>query len=154
MRLAFYGGGKGKTSAALGIALRSWGHGLKVLYAGVMKTPMYLGEEVGEYKALRKIGVDTVYLTDLGRPEKVFEYVLASWRNYDVVILDELLYAVRQRFISPTRLAELASIEAHVVATGGYWTEELAQYFDLITELREVRHPFRQGQLAVRGLDY
>ncbi|MDT7874876.1 MAG: cob(I)yrinic acid a,c-diamide adenosyltransferase, partial [Pyrobaculum sp.] len=54
MLLAYVGGGKGKTTAGLGVALRAWGHGYRVLVAFLMKTPFYMGEEVGEYKALRR----------------------------------------------------------------------------------------------------
>ncbi|MEM0370660.1 MAG: cob(I)yrinic acid a,c-diamide adenosyltransferase [Pyrobaculum sp.] len=154
MILAFFGGGKGKTSAALGVALRAWGHGMRVLYAGVMKTPIYMGEEVGEYKAMRKMGVDVVYLTDFGRPEKVFYYALDVGGEYDVVILDELLYAVRQGFIPSAELKKLKDVKNHVVATGGYWQDDFTHIFDLATEMREVKHYFKKGVLAIRGVDY
>ena len=154
MRLAFTGSGKGKTSAALGIALRAWGHGLRVLYVGVMKTPFYMGEEVGEYKAMRRLGIDAVYLTDLRSPAALLEYALSQGDSYDVGMLDELLYAVRQDLLEPRHLGDLARLRSHVVVTGGYWEEGFGGYFDLVTRLDNVKHYYQRGVLAIRGLDW
>ena len=66
MLLADVGGGKGKTTVGLGVALRAWGHGYRVLAAFMMKTPLYMGEEVGEYKALRRLGIDVIHTPGLG----------------------------------------------------------------------------------------
>ena len=154
MRLAFHGGGKGKTSAALGIALRAAGHGLRVLYAGVMKTPYYQQEEVGEYKAMRRLGIHTLYLTDIGNPKLLYEYALEAADNYDVVILDEVLYAVRQGFLRPADLVKIRGVEAHLVATGNYWEPQLAELFDLVTRVEAEKHYYEKGAVAIRGLDW
>ncbi|MFN7105627.1 MAG: cob(I)yrinic acid a,c-diamide adenosyltransferase [Pyrobaculum sp.] len=152
MRLAFYGGGKGKTSAALGVALRAWGHGMKVLYAGVLKTPVYMGEEVGEYKAMKRMGIDVIYLSEFKKPQAVLDYVISNAEKYDLVILDELLYAVRQGFINSRHVA--MGVETHVVATGNYWIDEFINYFDLVTRLDNVKHYYATSRIAVRGLDW
>lgn len=152
--LAFYGGGKGKTSAALGIVMRAWGHGMRVLYVGLMKTPFYQGEEVGEYKAMRRMGVDVLYLTDFKNPAEGLRRALELSGGYDVVVLDEFLYAVRQGFLSPSAVGQLAGVKPHVVVTGNYWEPQFADVFDLVTRLEEVKHYYKKGVLAVRGVDW
>ncbi|MEM1637275.1 MAG: cob(I)yrinic acid a,c-diamide adenosyltransferase [Pyrobaculum sp.] len=154
MLLAFYGGGKGKTSAALGIVLRSWGHGMRVLYVGLMKTPFYQGEEVGEYKAMRRMGVDVLYLPDFKSPAEGLRRALELAEGYDLVVLDELFYAVRQGLLPSSALALLSNVKPHVVATGNYWEPGFADFFDLVTRLEEVKHYYRRGVLAVRGVDW
>lgn len=152
MKLAFYGGGKGKTSAALGIALRAWGHDMRVLYAGVLKTPIYMGVEVGEYKALKRMGIDAIYLSEFKKPQAILEYVISHGDDYDVVILDEVLYAVKQGFIQPRQLN--MDIKPHIVATGNFWMEEFTNYFDLVTHLDNVKHYYDTNRIAIRGLDW
>ncbi|MFN3803503.1 MAG: cob(I)yrinic acid a,c-diamide adenosyltransferase [Pyrobaculum sp.] len=151
MRLAFYGGGKGKTSAALGIALRAWGHDMRVLYAGVLKTPIYMGEEVGEYRAMRRMGIDTIYLSEFKKPQAILEYVISNAEKYDVIILDELLYAVRQGFINPRHVD--IGVKTHIVVTGNYWIDEFINYFDLATRLDNIKH-YYATRVAIRGLDW
>ncbi|ABL88534.1 cob(I)yrinic acid a,c-diamide adenosyltransferase [Pyrobaculum islandicum DSM 4184] len=153
MILAYVGGGKGKTTAALGTALRAWGHGMRVLAAFVMKTPFYMGEEVGEYKALRRLGIDVLTLWDLRRPEEVLKEALARANDYDLVILDEVNYAVRQGFIDPKALLSLSRERPHFILTGDFEYPELYQVADLISRVEAVRHYYSK-RVGVKGLDW
>ena len=152
--LAFYGGGKGKTTSALGVALRAWGHGLRILYAAVMKTPFYMGEEVGEFRALKRLGIDVISLADVHSPREVLRRAMADAGDYDLVILDELLYAVKQGYVAPRDLLVLRNLGPHVVVTGNYWVPEVGAVSDLITRMVDERHYSRRGHRGVRGLDW
>ncbi|AAL62746.1 MULTISPECIES: cob(I)yrinic acid a,c-diamide adenosyltransferase [Pyrobaculum] len=154
MRLAFHGPGKGKTTAALGTALRAYGHGMRILYVGVMKTPYYMGEEVGEYKAMKRLGIDAVYLTELKSPKAALQYAVDAAGRYDVIILDEVLYAIRQGLISRDELKKLEGVESHVIATGNYWHPSLRDIFHLITRLDAEKHYYNLGNKAIKGLDW
>jgi cob(I)alamin adenosyltransferase len=151
--LVYTGGGKGKTTAALGTLLRAWGHGMRVLAAFVMKTPYYMGEEVGEYKALRKLGVDVAYLSDFGSPLALVESVLEVADSYDLVILDEFNYAVRQGFIDPSYVKKLAALRPHVIITGNYLWPEAEEAADLISTIQPTKHYYSR-QVAIKGLDW
>ena len=151
--LAYVGGGKGKTTAGLGVALRAWGHGYRVLAAFLMKTPIYMGEEVGEYKALRRLGVDVVTVEEFGNPQAMWESVVEVLDSYDLVLLDEFNYAVRQGFIAPGEVLRLRDVKPHVVVTGNHLWPELAEAADLISEIRAVKHYYPKA-IGVKGLDW
>ena len=153
MILAYVGGGKGKTTAGLGVALRAWGHGYRVLAAFLMKTPIYMGEEVGEYKALRRLGVDVVTVEEFGNPQAMWESVVEVLDSYDLVLLDEFNYAVRQGFIAPGEVLRLRDVKPHVVVTGNHLWPELAEAADLISEIRAVKHYYPKA-IGVKGLDW
>ncbi len=153
MLLVYTGDGKGKTTAALGLLLRAWGHDMKVLAAFLMKTPRYMGDLTGEYKALKKLGVDSLYLEDHRTPRELLEEALARASDYDLIVLDEFNYAVRQGFLKPSDLRRVAGLKAHVVITGNYYFEEMA-LADLISEVRSVKHYYSKGLVGVKGLDW
>lgn len=150
--LAYVGSGKGKTTAGLGLLLRAWGHGMRVLAAFMMKTPRYMGEEVGELKALRRLGIGVVTLDEFGSPSAMFESILEVLDEYDVVLLDEFNYAVRQGLLEPSDVLRLARARAHAILTGNYVWQELYAA-DMISEVRLVKHYYPK-RVAVRGLDW
>ena len=153
MLLAYMGGGKGKTTAGLGVALRAWGHGYRVLAAFMMKTPFYMGEEVGEHKALRRLGVDVVTIEEFGNPHAMWESVVEVLDSYDLVLLDEFNYAVKQGFIAPGEVLRPWDVKPHVVVTGNHLWPELAEAADLISEIRAVKHYYPKAA-GVKGLDW
>ncbi|MGC9170154.1 MAG: cob(I)yrinic acid a,c-diamide adenosyltransferase [Thermoproteus sp.] len=153
MILAYTGDGKGKTTAALGLLLRAWGHDMRILAVFTMKTPRYLDDYVGEYKALRRLGVKTLYLEDHKTPRDLLEEALAIAPGYDLVILDEFNYAVRQGFLRPEDFRRLLGLGAHVVVTGNHNYAELMAA-DLISEVRSVKHYYSRGIIGVKGLDW
>lgn len=164
----FFGDGKGKTSAALGVLLRASGHGKRVLFLAFFK-----GRFSGEIAAVQCIpGVEyyqfgTEEFVCGGRlsPEKVQEFQ-CGWHlaqealltgAYDLIILDEFLYAFSWGLLSwETFRAILFSRKpwVEVVLTGREAPEELLATADLISEIRNIRHPIEQGIRARRGFEY
>ncbi len=153
MILAYVGGGKGKTTAGLGLVLRAWGHGMRILAAFMMKTPRYMGQEIGEHKALKKLGIEVVTLEDFGNPQAMLESILEVADNYDLILLDEFNYAVRQKMLSEKDVTSLTSLKPHVVVTGNYLWQELVQSAHLISEIRPIKH-YYPHHVAVKGLDW
>lgn len=163
----YTGNGKGKTTAAFGLALRAAGAGLKVFIAQFVK-----GQEYSELCALKRFD-DLIELRQYGtgcfifaKPEnddiqaarKGFEEVKHAIvsRNYDVVILDEANIATHYKLIAVEDLLELIRIRpAHVelVITGRYADEKIIDKADLVTEMREVKHYYTQGVDARAGIE-
>lgn len=185
----YTGNGKGKTTAAMGLALRALGAGKKVLFLQFMKTETY-----SEHKILRGLAPDLTLKT-LGKPFFVVKEgalsaeELAKWRQkavifppgqppqeyvdllaagmalareavtgneYQVVILDELVVALHFGLVSWEAVESLLRAKApavELVLTGRGAGEELINLADLVTEMREVKHYYRQGVQARRGIE-
>lgn len=165
----YTGGGKGKTTAALGLALRAAGHGLRVCIVQFMKGWPYYGE----LGALRH--QPNITLVQFGRAEFVSrqnpapedvqqaeEALLHSLDvlhkgQYDVVILDEINVALDYKLVSLEQVQEI--IEArppHVelVLTGRNAHPQVIARADLVTEMVEVKHPYSTGVKGRRGIEY
>ncbi|NPV88909.1 cob(I)yrinic acid a,c-diamide adenosyltransferase [Coprothermobacteraceae bacterium] len=166
----YSGNGKGKTSAALGLALRAAGRGLQVLIVQFMKGPSYkYGEEaslsyVPNIK-LARFGTDhfvdpkNVAREDVEAAQQGFallrEGVLSG--TYDVVIADEINVAVAFGLLKEEDVLELIRQKpehVELVLTGRYATEALREQADYLTEFVELRHPFQRGISARPGIDY
>lgn len=151
----YTGNGKGKSTASFGLAIRAAGRGLNVLVLQFMKPEAGYGEQV----SFEKIG--NIDIMPLGRKGFIFgtpkqkdiddahlalrkaSELMAS-RKYDVVILDEVMNAVRLGLITSAELiAELDARPEHieVVLTGRGLPKELEDYADLVTEMRLIKHP-------------
>ncbi|MBI4053013.1 MAG: cob(I)yrinic acid a,c-diamide adenosyltransferase [Candidatus Diapherotrites archaeon] len=175
----FWGNGKGKTTAALGTALRAIALGKRVLLvqflkAGVEKQPGL--NSSGEVELLQKF--PNFFVKRFGTGDWFFsrhkdnleghkrEALLAlkeacaniSSGEFDLVVLDEVLYAVSFGLLSEKQLLEELAKKApgtEVILTGSH--KKLAKIeaaADLVTEIRKVKHPFDRGVLARKGLDY
>ncbi|NPA23957.1 MAG: cob(I)yrinic acid a,c-diamide adenosyltransferase [Crenarchaeota archaeon] len=161
--LVFYGDGKGKTTAAIGLAVRSIGHGMYVLFVQFIKRDL----QVGEYRILKSL--NSIRHVALGpglgasREEVVectrrgIELVSREWRNYDIIILDELGVAI-SKYEYPLEdviqlVENIRSGGRHVVITGKYMPRELIDIADLVTEFRCVKHYYSQLRGPVPGLD-
>lgn len=165
------GNGKGKTTAALGMGLRAWGQGLKVLVLQFIKG----GWKYGELKALEKLGPDFVIrqmgegfikgADDKSLDEHRHAAVEAlqaaraefSSGNYDLIILDEILYAIHYGLVAQDDVLNLLSAKPeslHVVLTGRNASPEIIDMADLVTEMREIKHPFTQGIPAQKGIEF
>ncbi len=164
------GNGKGKTTAALGLALRAAGQGLRVLILQFMKGQ----KNVGEYKALQKTALP-ITIRQLGRAGFVhsracetldiakaykgldlFREALAA-DEYDMIILDEINVAVSFGLLEiEDVLSALASRpeNIHVVLTGRNAHEKVVAMADLVTEMREVKHPFQKHIKAQKGIEF
>ena len=166
------GPGKGKTTAALGTAFRAVGQGLKVLMVQFIKGSWHYGE----LDAARMLGEEKFKILPMGRgfvkvgaekpdPEDV-RLVEEAWlfasekiqsREYDLVILDEINYAISYKMLEAGRVVEALKQKpamVHVILTGRNAHPELVECADLVTEMREVKHPYQKGIVAQRGIEY
>ncbi|MEW5761817.1 MAG: cob(I)yrinic acid a,c-diamide adenosyltransferase [Bacillota bacterium] len=168
--IVYTGHGKGKTTAALGLALRAWGQGLRVLVLQFLKGRW----ETGELKAaakmegleVRPLGEGFVRLGDeaaLPKHRAAAQKAFAeAWEavgggRYDLVVLDEIFYAVKFGFITVEDILNLLEHKApgvHLVLTGRSAPAAVIEAADLVTEMREVKHPYTHGAPARRGVEY
>jgi len=163
----YTGNGKGKTTAALGLAVRAVGAGLKVYIAQFLK-----GMDYAELHSLRNF--HNITLERFGRPQfihgkpdeedirlareglKRIREVLSSG-SYDVVILDEANIAVHLKLFTAEELIEAIQKRAsnvEVVVTGRYAPEELLKIADLVTEMKDVKHYYEKGVQARKGIEF
>jgi len=164
----FTGDGKGKTTAALGIALRALGHNLRVYIVYFMKG----GHPYGEHQVWSQL--PNIDFSIFGRrhfvgpnnpgPEEIEEAgkglekareVISSGR-YDVVILDEINVAVSWKLIDISEVLELVrskSRNVELILTGRYADQRLLDMADLVSEVVKVKHPYDRGILAREGID-
>lgn len=162
------GNGKGKTTAALGLLLRAAGQGLRVAMFQFIKAK---SGNWGESRAARRLGVEIVPLgsgftwtsTDLERDRALAQEGWGQCRaaiksgNYDLVVLDELTYCLTFGWLElEDVLAVLRNRPAgqHVVITGRDAPPELMEFADLVTEMREIKHPFAAGIKAQKGIEF
>lgn len=165
----YTGNGKGKTTAALGLALRAAGHKLRVLIIQFLKG----GEIYGEQKLARKLSPH-LRIIPVGResfvnrknPDPIdVELAKKGWRlakeaigsrRYQLVILDEINVAVKYGLIP---LKELMAVmkkkprDVELVLTGRWANAEVMALADLVTEMREVKHYYRKGIDSRLGIE-
>jgi cob(I)alamin adenosyltransferase len=168
--LIFTGDGKGKTTAALGMALRASGHGMRTLMLQFMKA----NETVGELTALKNLpGVEIIQMgrgfvpsaTDLDFPEhrqaalhaleKAAEAL--DSKKYDLIILDEICTAMDKGLITEDQIMKLLEESGEVsclVLTGRGATNRLIAEADTVTEMRSLKHGLREGITAQKGVEY
>lgn len=166
----YTGNGKGKTSAALGLAFRASGHGLKILIAQFMKASGYYGEETTSHR-LPNITWKTFGrhdFVDLTTPEEIDQNLAkAGWEfakkallseDYDMIILDEANVALACKLIPLEEMIQALKTrtpQVEVILTGRYAPEEILELADLVTEMKEVRHPFAENKIEARqGIEY
>ena len=170
--IVFTGNGKGKTTAALGIALRSLGYGFKVGMIQFIKGEWHYGEiesskRLGPDFELIVSGRGFVGIIDDDHP--IEDHLRAAQQGltlvkqrlsanlYDVMILDEINYAVKLNLISVNDVVDIIKskpIKTTLILTGNYASQEVIALADLVTEMREIKHPHRVGIKAKRGIDY
>lgn len=166
----YTGNGKGKTTAALGLAFRASGHKLRVLMIQFMKDTGYYGEEIfaTSFPTLTWKTCGRHDFVNLENPETIDKNLAAEgWNlakkaltstNYDLVILDEINVAMACGLVSVHEFLELLEVRTpHVelILTGRYAPKEILDKADLITEMTEVRHPFTEKKIESRkGVDY
>lgn len=168
--LVFTGDGKGKTTAALGMALRASGHGLRVFILQFMKADAAVGE-VGALQNLAGIEVVQMgrgFVPSKGHP-RFPEHVSAadaaleratkalSSGAYGLVVLDEVCTAISKGLLreeAVMRVVEEGSPAVHLVLTGRGAGERLIALADTVTEMRCVKHGFDQGIDATEGIEF
>jgi len=163
----YTGSGKGKTTAALGLAMRAAGHNFRIAIIHFMKIWDY-----GEIRSLRKLGIDlfrygTTELVDPKNPSPIdFEQAskalskaeeLIEKGGYDVLILDEITVALDFNLIPLKRVVDLLdkkSDNLEVVLTGRKCPQELIERADLVSVIDEIKHPYREGVEARKGIEF
>ena len=169
--IVFTGNGKGKTTASLGMALRTIGHGYKVAIIQFIKG----GWTTGEEKALKtfssnlswhSLGEGFTWETqDRIRDEKL---VKEAWQlakkyiqneSYKLIILDEINIATKLGYLAPeeiiTFLKSFNNRKNHIVLTGRGASDSIIDYADLVTEMKLIRHPFKeQGIKAQKCVEF
>jgi cob(I)alamin adenosyltransferase len=166
--IVYTGNGKGKTTAALGVLFRAFGRGWKTVMLSFMKSET---SNYGEERAARKLGIEMVPLgggfTWLSKDlEKDKALARRCWEVckekissglYDLVILDEMTYPLNYGWLDVEEVTGfLASrpADVHVIITGRDAPQALIDFADLVTEMREVKHPFQRGIKAQPGIDF
>ncbi len=169
--IVFTGQGKGKTSAALGTALRAAGHKQNVCIIQFIKHEHIL---CGEHKALKTflpqielhtIGAGFIKLKDLNKATHQKQaqkaWLLAQDKilsgKFNLVILDELTHIISLRLIAEREVLDLLLKKpghVHVLITGRAASSALLKIADLVTECKQIKHPFEKGYNAVKGIDY
>jgi cob(I)alamin adenosyltransferase len=164
------GNGKGKTTAALGVLLRAWGRDMRV---GGIQFLKHENANYGELRALQRMGVE---LTPMGdgftwtsrdldetQAKAVHGWETAKARivsgQYDVFLLDEFTYVLTYGWVDTAEVIEWLRQHKppmlHLIITGRNAPQALIDFADLVTEMREVKHPFRdQGIRAQKGIEY
>ncbi len=175
--IVYTGTGKGKTSAALGAALRALGHGWRVLVIQFFKGdwPVVFGEvEMGKRLApqLEVLQLGKGFVKYMGDKKPFEEHVEAAKEAlriakekitsgaYDLIVLDELIYAIDYAGVQLVTLQEVLDLLAakppslHLILTGRSAPQAIVDHADLVTEMREIKHPWQKKIPAQQGIDY
>ena len=160
------GDGKGKTTAALGLAIRAWGAGLKVLILQFIKGKRR-SSELAALDALkievRQLGLGFITEENFSEQKKSARVAIEVARReilsgaWDLIILDEINYAVKFGLLDAADILELIQIrppQLHVVFTGRDAQPELIDAADLVTEMKLIKHPFKSGISAQAGIEF
>jgi cob(I)alamin adenosyltransferase len=162
------GAGKGKTTAALGVVLRAWGRGMRVCMLQFIKNR---NANFGEEQAARKLGVEMIPLgdgftwmsQDLDRDRALAREGWTLCRQkiasgeYDIVVLDEITYCFNYGWLDLDEVLDVLrgrDPRLHVILTGRDAPADLLAYADLVTEMREVKHPYKEGVQAQKGIEF
>jgi cob(I)alamin adenosyltransferase len=162
------GDGKGKTTAALGVLFRAWGRGYSVCMLQFIKSTT---SNYGENRAAKKIGIEIVSLgggftwlskdieKDKALARELWEQCKAKIGSgdYDVVALDEFTYPLAYGWLAVDEVIAFLKTRperTHVIITGRDAPQDLIDYADLVTEMREIKHPFQQGLKAQPGIEF
>jgi len=165
------GDGKGKTTAALGVLVRAAGRGLKCCLIQFMKSK---SDRYGEHESLEKLGVEIHtmgdgFTWDTNDPAQDIKTSEETWAmcvekmesaDYELLVFDELVYVLDYKFLDVNEvLKEIKSVREkqphlHLILTGRNAPAELVEAADLVTEMREVKHPFHAGIYAQQGIEF
>ncbi|MEM2160153.1 MAG: cob(I)yrinic acid a,c-diamide adenosyltransferase [Candidatus Nitrosotenuis sp.] len=170
--IVYTGKGKGKTTAALGMALRAIGHNYKICMIQFIKGSWHYGEMSSSKKLepefeLTAVGKGFVGILDDKTPKEIHQKIaneaiqIAKQKilsqDYNIVILDEINYAVNLGLVDVSDVLDLVNAKPSnvtLVLTGNHARQEVIDVADLVTEMREIKHPFQKGIRAKKGIDF
>ena len=164
----YCGDGKGKTTAACGLAVRAAGSGMRVLFCQFFKDG-----SSSEIPELEKLGIETMHPSAVfglfrhmtaeqkAETRKAHDEMLDSVVNgaggYDLIVLDEAVSSYRHEMLDRKRLLDLLEAEGRdreIVLTGRNPADELVSAADYVTEMKKAKHPFDDGVIARKGIEY
>ncbi len=167
--LVFTGNGKGKTTAALGLAFRALGHGQRVAIVQFIKGSW----KSGELESARRFPDQLDFYVmgrgftwksddldkDIAKAREAWNFACELFRenSHQLIILDELTYLVTYGMISEEELLSGLALRPkgmHVVVTGRGASPCLIEAADLVTEMREIKHPYKNGIKAQQGIEF
>lgn len=173
MLIVFTGNGKGKTTASLGQALRAVGDGKNALMVQFIKGPWKSGEDTSYLRlspnlkitktGLGFVGIlgdtlprqDHIDATQEGLKVAKAEADLGNW---NIIILDEIWNALKLELVSENDVSEtityLSPLCEHLILTGRDCPQKFIDQADLVTEMREIKHPYNSGTIAKKGLEF
>jgi cob(I)alamin adenosyltransferase len=165
------GNGKGKTTCALGLMMRAAGRGLNCCMIQFMKSR---NDRYGEHESAEKLGIEIHtmgdgFTWDTKNPEQDRQTARETWQlcveklrsgEYDLLVFDELIYVLSYGFLPVGEiLEEIRSVRSeqpalHIVLTGRDAPDALIEAADLVTEMHEIKHPFKAGIYAQQGIEF
>ncbi|HSK72465.1 MAG TPA: cob(I)yrinic acid a,c-diamide adenosyltransferase [Pyrinomonadaceae bacterium] len=165
------GDGKGKTTAALGVLIRAAGRGMNCCLIQFMKSK---SDRYGEHESLETLGVEVHtmgdgFTWDTQNPEQDIKTSENTWalcvekmrsEEYDLLVFDELVYVLDYKFLDLQKvLDEIKAVREkqphlHLILTGRNAPPELIEAADLVTEMKEIKHPFYAGIYAQQGIEF
>jgi cob(I)alamin adenosyltransferase len=165
------GAGKGKTTAAMGTALRAVGCGLKVLMLQFLKGSWHYGEldavqAFGDRFVIKQMGRGFVKVGGAETDPEDIRMVEECWKEaeeaigsgeWDLVVLDEINYAIAYKMLDAEKVAAVLREKpemVHVILTGRSAHPTILELADTVTEMREVKHAYQKGIGAQRGIEY
>jgi cob(I)alamin adenosyltransferase len=165
------GPGKGKTTAAMGTALRAVGSGLRVLMLQFLKGSWHYGEldaiaAYGDRFVIKQMGRGFVKVGGAETDPEDIRMVEEAWAEaeaailsgeWDLVVLDEINYAISYNMLAPEKVVEVLRRKpemVHVILTGRSAHPTIVELADTVTEMREVKHAYQKGIEAQRGIEY
>jgi len=165
------GPGKGKTTAAMGTGLRAVGQGMRVLMLQFLKGSWHYGEldavqAFGDKFVMKQMGRGFVKVGTEKPDAEDIRMVEAAWAEaeqairsgeWDLVILDEINYAITYGMLDPNKVAETLKSKpemVHIILTGRNAHPTIVEVADTVTEMRQVKHAYEKGVMAQRGIEY
>jgi cob(I)alamin adenosyltransferase len=165
------GPGKGKTTAAMGTALRAVGQGMRVLMLQFLKGSWHYGEldavkAFGDNFIMKqmgrgfvKVGTEKPDPEDVRMVEQAWDEAVKSMQSgeWDLLVLDEINYAISYGMLDPAKVVEALQSkpeQVHVILTGRNAHPTIVEIADTVTEMRQVKHAYEKGVMAQRGIEY
>ncbi len=171
--IVFTGDGKGKTTSALGMALRASGHRKKVLVIQFIKNY----KNYGELKFVKKFPKANIEIKTFGegyvgirgdkKPKEIhsdaakkgleFAEKMIFSKKYFMIILDEINIALNLKLLKVDDVLKLLKSkpkDLHLVLTGRGAPKKIIQVADLVTEMKKIKHPYKKGVLAQKGIEF